>query len=350
MASPRGRPARGSPPDADRTGAKRVHARPSALVRETANMDLTQRQTTAVPAIEGWFTTDTEAPHLLGTRCATLQHGVLPAGRRFCRNPRCRGREFETDRAVPDRDRVVLHRRPVPAAAALRRRRATRTSRSPWPRSSSSAERMVVLGQVAAGYGVDDLSVGAPVELVVEPLYEIDGVQHLTWRWRPAGAEGRRHDRCDRREGLSERARAAEGCDHGQLLSGSACTTGASGGDRSRSTASRPRCAPSTTPGSTGPTCSSSPAARRCATATPATWPAPPWPRRSAGPAPASTSLRRLRLGRGRARRRPHPHPGRALRRRARGRGRHHAQGLPCPQRRRALGRHRLAAVPAARA
>ena len=37
-----------------------------------------------------------------------------------------------------------------------------------------------------------------------------------------------------------------------------------------------------------GPTCSSSPAPTPCATATPATWPAPPSPRRSAGPAPAS--------------------------------------------------------------
>ena len=36
------------------------------------------------------------------------------------------------------------------------------------------AEGLVVLGQVADGYGVDDLTVGAPVELVVEPLYTDD--------------------------------------------------------------------------------------------------------------------------------------------------------------------------------
>jgi len=46
---------------------------------------------------------------------------------------------------------------------------------------------MVVLGQVAAGYGVADLSVGARVELVVEPLYEIDGVERLIYRWKPVG-------------------------------------------------------------------------------------------------------------------------------------------------------------------
>src|SRR5690606_41406603 len=53
-----------------------------------------------------------------------------------------------------------------------------------------AAERLVVLGQVAHGYGVDDLSVGAPVELVLEPLYEVDGVPHLIYRWKPVPADG----------------------------------------------------------------------------------------------------------------------------------------------------------------
>src|SRR3546814_14926434 len=51
-------------------------------------------------------------------------------------------------------------------------------------------EQIVILGQVAAGYGVDDLRVGAPVELVVEPLYEIDGVEHLVHRGKPAHHAG----------------------------------------------------------------------------------------------------------------------------------------------------------------
>jgi len=46
----------------------------------------------------------------------------------------------------------------------------------------------VILGQVADGYGVDDLAVGATVELVVEPLYEADGVEHLIYRWKPVSA------------------------------------------------------------------------------------------------------------------------------------------------------------------
>jgi hypothetical protein len=44
----------------------------------------------------------------------------------------------------------------------------------------------VVLGQVAAGYGVDDLTVGAPVVLVVEPLHtDDDGTVRTIWRWKP---------------------------------------------------------------------------------------------------------------------------------------------------------------------
>ena len=53
------------------------------------------------------------------------------------------------------------------------------------------AEGIVVLGQVADGYGVDDLSVGAPVELVVEPLYtDGDGIERTVWRWKPVAAAG----------------------------------------------------------------------------------------------------------------------------------------------------------------
>jgi uncharacterized OB-fold protein len=49
-------------------------------------------------------------------------------------------------------------------------------------------EQIVILGQVADGFGVDDLSVGAEVELVVEPLYEVDGVEHLIFRWKPVAS------------------------------------------------------------------------------------------------------------------------------------------------------------------
>jgi uncharacterized OB-fold protein len=46
-------------------------------------------------------------------------------------------------------------------------------------------EGLVVLGQVADGYGVADLRVGAEVELVVETLYVDDEGERTTWRWKP---------------------------------------------------------------------------------------------------------------------------------------------------------------------
>ena len=45
-----------------------------------------------------------------------------------------------------------------------------------------------MLGQLADGTTVDDVKVGTTVELVVEPLYEIDGVEHLIYRWKKVSA------------------------------------------------------------------------------------------------------------------------------------------------------------------
>jgi len=139
--------------------------------------------TTAVPAVEGWFTTDAE-PHLLGTRCTTCGTVFFPKADGFCRNPACRGRDFEevelsrTGKVWSYTD--AQYQPPPPYLPAT-------DPYEPFALAAVEldAEQVVILGQVATGYGVDDLAVGAPVELVVEPLYEIDGVEHLIYRWRP---------------------------------------------------------------------------------------------------------------------------------------------------------------------
>jgi uncharacterized OB-fold protein len=51
-------------------------------------------------------------------------------------------------------------------------------------------EKLVVLGQVASGYGPDDLTVGQSVELVLEPLEIRDDVEYLVWKWRPYAEAG----------------------------------------------------------------------------------------------------------------------------------------------------------------
>jgi len=139
-----------------------------------------------VPVVDGWFTTG-DAPHLLGSRCAACGTVAFPPRpRALCRNPACRGREHAT--VELSRTGTVWsytdaqYQPPPPYVPAT----------DPFEPFALAAvelaeERLVVLGQVAWGVGVDDLRVGAPVELVVEPLYEVDGVAHLVWRWRPAG-------------------------------------------------------------------------------------------------------------------------------------------------------------------
>ena len=139
--------------------------------------------TTAVPAVEGWFTTDPE-PHLLGTRCTTCGTVFFPRASGFCRNPACRGRQFDdvqlsrTGTIWSYTDAQYQPPPPyIPPAA----------DHEPFAIAAVELadEQMVILGQVAHGYSVDDLSVGATVELVIEPLYAADGVDHLIYRWKP---------------------------------------------------------------------------------------------------------------------------------------------------------------------
>lgn len=147
---------------------------------------------TATPAIEGWFTTGPE-PTLLGSRCTTCETVFFPplqqtSGPGFCRNPACSGEEF-AETALSRRGTIwsytdAQYQPPAPF-------------RSPDPfvpfalAAVELPEGLVVLGQVAAGYGVTDLHVGAEVELVVEPEY---ASEQLIWRWKPVVEMGEEAD------------------------------------------------------------------------------------------------------------------------------------------------------------
>ena len=138
---------------------------------------------TAVPAVEGWFTTDAE-PHLVGTRCTTCGTVFFPRASGFCRNPECRGRAFddvELSRTGTVWSYTDAQYQPPPPYIPRGEEHA------PFAIAAVelAEEQIVILGQVADGFGVDDLSVGTQVELVVETLYELDGVDHLIYRWRP---------------------------------------------------------------------------------------------------------------------------------------------------------------------
>lgn len=136
----------------------------------------------ATPAIEGWFTTGPE-PALLGSRCTTCGTVFFPRAEGFCRNPACAGEAFE-ELPLSRRGRVwsytdAQYQPPAPYVPAA----------DPYVPFALAAvelpEGLVVLGQVAEGYGVADLSVGAEVELVVERLYTDESGERTSWKWKP---------------------------------------------------------------------------------------------------------------------------------------------------------------------
>lgn len=149
--------------------------------------------TPATPAIEGWFTTGPD-PALLGSRCTSCGTVFFPrlGGAGFCRNPGCAGEEFE-ETALSRRGTVwsytdAQYQPPAPYIPRT----------DPYEPFALAAvelpEGLVVVGQVADGYGVADLRVGGEVELVVETLYADDTGDRTIWRWKPVTEMGEEAD------------------------------------------------------------------------------------------------------------------------------------------------------------
>ena len=142
------------------------------------------------PAVEGWFTTGSD-PALLGSRCTTCGTVAFPKAR-FCGNPACSGDELE-ETALSRRGTIwsytdAQYQPPPPYVPRS----------DPYEPFAIAAvelpEGLVVLGQVADGYGVADLRVGAEVELVVEPLYADESGDRTVWRWKPVTEMGEEAD------------------------------------------------------------------------------------------------------------------------------------------------------------
>jgi uncharacterized OB-fold protein len=136
--------------------------------------------TEPAPVIDGWFSTGPE-PALIGRRCPKCGTYQFPPTGEWCPNPGCDSDRM-VDTELSRRGRVwsytdAQYQPPppfVPPAEPFEPFAIAAVSLEP--------EGIVILGQVASGYGVGDLSVGAPVELVVEP---IDPSGALVWKWRP---------------------------------------------------------------------------------------------------------------------------------------------------------------------
>jgi uncharacterized OB-fold protein len=136
-----------------------------------------------VAAVEGWFTIDAE-PALLGNRCTTCGTVFFPKVSFFCRNPACAGEDFEETR-LSRRGRIwsftdAQYQPPPPYLSRS-------ADYTPFALAAVELadEQMVVLGQVADGYGVADLEVGQQVELVVEDLYSDADHDYVVYKWKP---------------------------------------------------------------------------------------------------------------------------------------------------------------------
>lgn len=154
---------------------------------------------TRVPAVEGLFTLD-DPPHLIG--------GLLPSGA-YCFPAHLGGGDPSV--AGGEVTEVLLSR--------VGRLWSWTTSHYPPPPPFVAAtdpyepiviaavelerERMIVLGQVVAGVGVDDLHLGQRMEVVVDVLDRDEHVEHLVWKWRPV-ADGEATDHGDGADGAAD--------------------------------------------------------------------------------------------------------------------------------------------------
>jgi uncharacterized OB-fold protein len=142
----------------------------------------------AMPAVDGWFTTNTEEPTLIGQRCTACQTYVFPRAQVCCPNPHCRSTDFD-DVPLSRRGKVWSYtdaqfQPPPPFVQPGAEHR-------PFAIAAVEliAEGLVILGQVVPGVGVDDLAVGDEVELVIDTLFTEDEREQLVWKWKPVGRQ-----------------------------------------------------------------------------------------------------------------------------------------------------------------
>jgi uncharacterized OB-fold protein len=128
---------------------------------------------------------DETAPALLGGKCTDCGTYVFPNKRRFCPNPVCTSESFDEVR-LSRVGRIwsytdARYQPPPPYVPVT-------DPHEPFAIAAVEleAERLVVMGQVVRGVGVDELRVGQPVELVIDVLYAEDDTDYVVWKWQPS--------------------------------------------------------------------------------------------------------------------------------------------------------------------
>jgi len=138
-----------------------------------------------VPAVQGWFETDSDEPRLLGSRCKSCKTYFFPKESFYCKNPGCQGNEFEEVRLSRTGKLWSFtnncYQPPAPYV-----------SPDPFKPYVVAAvelaeEKMVVLGQVVPEVDVSQLRAGMDMEMVIAKLFEDEENEYLVWKWKPAG-------------------------------------------------------------------------------------------------------------------------------------------------------------------
>jgi uncharacterized protein len=142
------------------------------------------------PAVADWFTAVDGSVRLVGSRCTACGTPYFPRNALACRNPQCTGPKDGselTEYLFSTRGRIwsyadARYEPPPPYVAA--------DPFEPYVvvAVELEVEQMVILGQLARGFALDDLAVGMPVELTVGVLYEDADAEHTVWMWRPVDA------------------------------------------------------------------------------------------------------------------------------------------------------------------
>jgi uncharacterized OB-fold protein len=142
------------------------------------------------PAIEGWFVANDGPPALLGGKCPECGTYAFPKRVARCPNPDCTSETLE-DVRIGSRGKLwsytTNHYEPPEPYVAPK----------PFqPYTVAAVElddaKIIVLGQLAEGASPASLSIGMPMELVVETLFEDPEREHTMWKWKPAQGEAGR--------------------------------------------------------------------------------------------------------------------------------------------------------------
>ena len=139
-----------------------------------------------VPAIEGWFTLDEEEPRLIGLRDKESGTYFFPKDVAVSAAP---------GHADAEREETQLSRTGKLWSYTTNHYQPPAPYVSPDPfvpytvaAVELTEERMVVMGQLAAGIDPASLEVGQDMELTLGTLYEDDENEYIVWKWKPVAA------------------------------------------------------------------------------------------------------------------------------------------------------------------